>query len=276
MRKFVTKMTHGMRRPAALTGFLVILLIGLLVLLSSWGRRTGQSSLRLACAAGLREPVSEIVAAFEQETGLEVEVRFGGSGELAGQLTLSSSDLYLPADEDYLRPLEKDGRIAAVFDLVMLEPGLVVARGNPLGLESLETLQKEGLRISLADRSAAIGRLTWRFLEESGQLPKLSPQVVVTRPTVNGVVEDVAVGAADAAFAWDRVALNYAEVEWLPLAGLSERRVVASLAVMKSTNDRASALRFARYLADPDRGGRVFARLGYQLARRGEEPSLAE
>lgn len=265
------RLRQCLRRPSVMLGLVMLILGGLLALLWSWGE-TGTSSLRFACAAGLREPVTEIAAAFEKETGLSVEIRLGGSGELAGQLELAKSDLFLPADEVYLQPLRQNGRLREVFRLVVLQPGLVVAKGNPLGLKRLEDLRGNDVRLSLADRSAAIGQVSWRFLEESARLEEFTRRVVVTRPTVNGVVEDVACGAVDATLAWDRVAANFGEVEWLPLDGLSERQKMASVAVMASGDRQEAALRFARYLADPQKGGQVFSRMGFHLAE-GEVPS---
>ncbi|MBC8404607.1 MAG: substrate-binding domain-containing protein, partial [Planctomycetes bacterium] len=41
---------------------------------------------RLACAASMKVPVEQIIADFSAETGIRVEVQYGGSGTLLSQL----------------------------------------------------------------------------------------------------------------------------------------------------------------------------------------------
>lgn len=224
-----------------------------------------RADLQIACAAALRQPMSAVVRRFEEARGVRVALQFGGSGALAGQLEMTGGDLFFPADEDYLGPLERNGRIAESIGVARLTPGLVVASGNPKGLVALRDLGRDGVRVALANKAAAIGKLSWSALEESGSLEMMKDNVVVTKPTVTEVVEDVALGSVDATIAWDAVAALNPSLEWIGIEALWSRRRVAAIAVMASSNKRALASEFARFVADRGQGGRIFESYGFNL-----------
>ena len=206
-----------MKRSVLTIGILLVLLGGAFWWLTNDNDRDGPGSADLLfhCAAGLRKPMSEIARQYEEEFGVKVNLQFGGSGALASQLELAGGDLYLPADQSYIDSAREKGLMEEAIPVALLTAGLVVPKGNPRGLTTLSDLGKEGLKISLAERSASVGRFTWKVLEEEGLLARVNPNVVVTKPTVNAIVEDVATGAVDVSLAWDAVAKNFSEVEWL-------------------------------------------------------------
>ena len=139
----------------------------------------------------------------------------------------------------------------------------MVAEGNAKEVRTLGDLRKEGLRISLGEKSASIGKHTWAVLEEVGLRSVIAPNVVVTKPTVNYVVEDVATGAVDAAIAWDAVARDYDGVEWIAVAEFSQRARRADLGVLKTSGNQERALHFSRYVVAEGGGRVVFDEMGF-------------
>jgi molybdate transport system substrate-binding protein len=226
----------------------------------------GKSPLVVHCAAGLRIPVSEIAREYEREFGVPVHLQFGGSGALESQLAVAGGDLYLPVDDSYIRSTRSKGLVRESIPVASLTAGIVVPKGNPKELHSLGDLGKNGIRLSLADRSAAIGKLTWHVLEQSAALPRLEANVLVTKPTVNNIVEDVATGAVDATIAWDAVTRSFPELEWIAVPEFSAASRAASIGVLASATDPARALHFARFLSSRDRGLPVFGKAGFQVA----------
>ena len=208
-------------------------------------KSASQSSLLVFCAAGLREPVSEIARQYEREFGIPVQLQYGGSGALEAQLELAGGDLFFPADESYIRSAQTKGLVDEVFPVTTLTAGIVVPKGNPKNIRTLADLGREGVRLSMADRSAAIGRVVWPILDLQA---RIASNVVVTKPTVNNVVEDVATGAVDATLAWDEVAGTFPGVEWMPVTEGAPMTVTASLGVLTSAKNREQALHFAKFL----------------------------
>ena len=232
-----------MKRSVFTIGILVVLLGGAFWWLTNDNDRDGPGSADLLfhCAAGLRKPMSEIARQYQEEFGVKVNLQFGGSGALASQLELAGGDLYLPADQSYIDSAREKGLMKEAIPVALLTAGLVVPKGNPRGLTTLSDLGKEGLKISLAERSASVGRFTWKVLEEEGLLARVNPNVVVTKPTVNAIVEDVATGAVDVSLAWDAVAKNFSEVEWLAVPEFLKRAKRASIGILTSSKDAKRA-----------------------------------
>ena len=262
-----------MKRPALVFGILGALLGAALWWLATDDDATepGKEDLLVHCAAGLRRPMSEIARQYEEEFGVKVNLQFGGSGALASQLEVAGGDLYLPADQSYIDSAREKGLLKEAMPVASLTAGMVVPKGNPRGLKELSDLGKEGLKISLAEKSASVGKFTWKVLEKEGLLPKVSPNVVVTKPTVNAIVEDVATGAVDVSLAWDAVAGNFAEVEWIAVPEFSKRAKRASIGVLNSAKDATRALHFARYVTAKDRGRKVFREMGFVVSDEGDE-----
>ena len=262
-----------MKRSVLTIGILLVLLGGAFWWLTNDNDRDGPGSADLLfhCAAGLRKPMSEIARQYEEEFGVKVNLHFGGSGALASQLELAGGDLYLPADQSYIDSAREKGLMEEAIPVALLTAGLVVPKGNPRGLTTLSDLGKEGLKISLAERSASVGRFTWKVLEEEGLLARVNPNVVVTKPTVNAIVEDVATGAVDVSLAWDAVAKNFSEVEWLAVPEFLKRAKRASIGVLTSSKDAKRALHFARYVTARDRGRKVFQEMGFMVPDEGDK-----
>ena len=94
-----------MKRPILILFFLLALLGSALWWLANDRNEIerGKGSLLVHCAAGLRRPMSEISRQYEEEFGIKIILQFGGSGALESQLMVAGGDLYLPADQGYVR-----------------------------------------------------------------------------------------------------------------------------------------------------------------------------
>jgi len=260
-----------MKSPLTILIFLLFVLGGAMFwLVKEEGSTVGdEGGLVLHCAAGFRKPMVEIARRYEEEFGVPVYLQFGGSGALASQLELAGGDLFLPADESYLEPMRARGELLASVELTRLTAGLVVVEGNPKNLRTLQDLGREGVRVSLGDESASIGKYSWEVLEKEGLKSWMGSNVVVTKPTVNHVVEDVATGAVDAAIAWDAVVRDFEGVEWISLAEFADGAKRADLGVLKASQKREAALHFSRYVVAEEGGRAVFEEMGF--ARPGGE-----
>lgn len=262
-----------MKRPLLILAVLLVALGGALwwLVKDERGNEPGKEALLVHCAAGLRKPMTEIARSYEEEFGVRVDLQFGGSGALESQLEVAGGDLYLPADQGYIDSVREKGLLQESISVARLTAVLVVEKGNPEGVKSLSDLGREGLKISLAEKSASVGKFTWSVLEQEGLLSAVEPNVVVTKPTVNAIVEDVATGAVDVALAWDAVAGNFSEVEWIAVPEFSKRAKRASIGVLSSSKDATRALHFARYVSSKDKGRKVFREKGFEVPDEGDE-----
>jgi len=252
--------------------WIVFALLALLVLLGFGLRhhaldpeREARGELMVHCAAGLQNPLRAIAAQYEAASDLHPRIRFNfsGSGALESQIKLVGGDLFIPADASYIERCQAAGVVLDAIPIAGLRAVIVVQKGNPLRLESIDDLKQASLRLSMAEPSAAMGKVVRETLQASGDWAELKPQVIVTKPTVNSVIEDVATRAVDATIAWDAVALAYdQEVDLIrvPLFDVNPRDAM----VGRLKDARMPAAReFMQYLVSEEKGQAIFRAHGF-------------
>lgn len=88
----------------------------------------------IAAASDLQFALAEIAAEFRSETGQEVKLSLGSSGNFARQIRQGAPfDIYLSADEEYVLDLARDGYLqneGALYAIGRIV--LIVPRGSPL------------------------------------------------------------------------------------------------------------------------------------------------
>jgi molybdenum ABC transporter molybdate-binding protein len=221
------------------------------------------NSLIVYCAAGLKKPVAAIAEKYRAETGVEVQLQYGGTGTLLADLRVARrGDLYIAADESSLADARKFDVIREVIPLVRQHPVIAVQKGNPKGIHSLANLFADDVRVALANPEAAsVGKATKAAL--GANYAALAAHAVVTKPTVSEIANDLKLGAVDAAIVWDSTVNTFSGLEAVEVPELSVRIENASAAVLSFTGNSAATLRFARYLAAPEKGGEIFKRSGF-------------
>ncbi len=230
--------------------------------------RTGNRSLLVYCAAGLKTPVAEVAHEYEKAHTGSIRFQYGGSGTLLNNLRQAKAgDLFVAADESYIQQGRSKGLLSKVIPLARQRPVVLVARGNPRGIRTLEDLCRKDTRVVLAaPEAASIGRTIRELLEKAGRWDELEEHVAAFEPTVNDVANDVENGAADAGIVWDSTARQHPQLEVVRLSLFDAATETVSVAVLKSSHQPIEALRFARYLGARHRGLRNFEELGYKLA----------
>ncbi len=215
------------------------------------------------CAAGLKKPVESLAAEYTKETGVEVQIQYGGTATLLSSIrTVRSGDVFIAADTLGIEDGRKYQLLSEVIPIIRQRPVLAVPKGNPKNLRTLEDLKQNNIRFALTNpESAAIGRVTRLVLGEAYE--PLSKCAAVTKPTVTDIATDLQLGTIDAAIVWDSTVAQFAQLESVFLPVLSEKDEEASAAILASTKQSPEALRFSRYLAAPERGGNVFSSMGF-------------
>ncbi len=256
-------------------GSLVVLAVVVVLL---WRRPASpdlptEEGLVLYCAAGILKPVEEIAAAYEQEYGVRVRIEPGGSGTLLSKLRVAPerADLYLAAEESYLREARSMKLVAEVLPVASMHAVIAVPAGNPGGIRKAEDLLREEVSVVLPNPElAAVGRSVQRALRGAGLWEKLEARIHAPQSrvslvgTVNEAAQAVKLEAADAAFIWDATARQFG-LEYIEPSGLSEKAIEQiQIGVSAGTARPTAALHFARYLTAADRGQPVFARNFFQ------------
>lgn len=218
------------------------------------------------CAAGLKPGAERIAKAYEEAYGVQINVQYGGSGTLLSSIRVTKTgDLYLAADESYIDMAKAKGLVAEVQPVAYLTPVIAVKRGNPRQIHSIKDLLRDDVKISVANpESAAIGHITKMMLEQSGEWGAVSKHARVMKPTVNGICNDIKLGAVDAGIVWGSVVAMYKELEPVQVPEWSAYRQTVAMGVLKNSKNPTEALKFMRYFSACDEGLKIIRTLGYE------------
>ena len=249
------------------------------------GRRSGSNSrkpLTLFCAAGIRQPTEQIVAEYEREYGVPIQVQYGGSNTLLGQIEAGGvGDLILVGEDMYAEIACKKGLAREVVPVAVQRPVIAVRKDNPRRIQGLNDLLRADVRVGLCNpEQAAIGRLFKEALGRTGRWRDLDRAVTergVFKPTVTDLANDLKLGTIDASILWDALVRQNPELEAVECPELKSSTARIAMCVLTSVKAPAAALRFARYFASRDRGQPVFASMGYEAVegdRWSESPQL--
>ncbi len=224
------------------------------------------NSLSVYCAAGLKQPVEEIASAYQKEFGTAIHLQYGGTGTLLTDLRVSGKgDLFIAADASSIENARRLDLVRENLPIVRQHPVIAVKAGNPKKIATLEDLFRDDVKTAVANPEAAsIGRSTKEAL--GGKWEALAAHVAVMKPTVTALAADLTVGAVDAAIIWDATVPQFKGLEAVEVPELAEKVETASAAVLASCKQSAAALKFARYLSAPEKGGAVFTRHGFEAA----------
>jgi molybdate transport system substrate-binding protein len=232
-------------------------LLSSFLLVAIWAQAQPQPLL-IAAAADLAPLKSDLTAALTKATGGPVQFSFGGSGMLARQIESGAPyDVYLSANEAFVRELETTGRLregtAAVYALGRL--GLWSKSGKYRQVSDLVGV----VHLALPNPAhAPYGVAARHLLREQGLWSRLEAKIVYGE-NVQQTLQYATSGNADACLtAWSLVR-DKGGILIEPASHPELRQVGAVVAASKR---QAQAARVLAWLAGPQ-GKALLARYGF-------------
>lgn len=228
-------------------------------------------SLDFYCAAGMKLPVEAVVADYEKEYGVKINIIYGGSGTLLNNLEIAQKgDLYLAADFSYINIARDKGLLAEAIPVNQLRAGIAVAKGNPHKIQSIQdVLDKPNLKIGLANPDAAsVGKFTKKVLTQHKYWEAIEKRVKgdgVFTGTVNELTNNLKLNSIDVGIVWDAIASQYPELDFISVKEFDTKPKNTTIGILKLTQNSVQALHFARYLTAKDRGLMHFDKMGFDV-----------
>ncbi len=214
----------------------------------------------------------EAAAAFEKETGIHVELHFGGSGSMLSQMVLSRrGDLYFPGSHDYMaKAIErKVVNSNSVREIAYLIPAINVPRSNPKSIEGLDDLGREGVRLAIANpHSVCVGLYAVEILEKSGLKESIKPNIKAYVESCSRTANIVALKNVDAVIGW-RVfeRWNPKRILTIPLKPKEIPRIASiPIAISTFSHNPRNGQRFIHFL-ESDAGTDIFRKWGYLVTQ---------
>ena len=233
------------------------------------------AELLLYCGAGIRPPAEELAARFERRTGQHVAIDPAGSEILLSRIRISRlGDLFMPGESYYVDQAQQQNLVSRRAVACYFIPTILVAKGNPKSVQSLEDLLRPGVKVAIGNPEACAVGLQTRRIWDKNKLSweDLRKNVVFQSLTVNELGTLVKTGSVDAAIVWDAVAAMYpdsAQAIPIPL----ERNAISTveIAVLTTSKSPEAAADFLRFATSAD-GREIFRKHKYSVELPGSSP----
>jgi molybdate transport system substrate-binding protein len=196
---------------------------------------------------------------------------FAGSNQLQLQIERGApADVFASASPAEGRALFREGRCSRPVTFATNVLVLITPRANPARLRSVFGLRTGRHRIAVGTAGVPIGAYTRAVLRRMGLTSILRTNTVSLEPNVNSIIAKVALGSADAGFAyfsdWRTAAARLHRID-LPRRTQPPVRY-QMCAVRRPGADTAGANRFMRRVMS-SRGRSILRRAGFGLPPRG-------
>lgn len=169
---------------------------------ASCSSATDESELNIHVAASLSAVFEKMGDEFaSQFPDVTIRFNFAGSSTLVTQIQEGApADVVVMADSVNMDKLVSSGDVNAgdVGDLARNELAILVGKGNPLGITSLDDLTRRDLRVVLCDKAQPCGRYASQMLESA----RVDLTPASGEASAATVVSRVANGEADAGIAY--------------------------------------------------------------------------
>ncbi|MCX5689266.1 MAG: molybdate ABC transporter substrate-binding protein [Planctomycetota bacterium] len=238
------------------------------------------SSLRVFAASSLLGVMREMEAAYEsQHPGINLEFSFAGSNQLRTQLEQGArADVYLSADRRNMdaAAASKVVSLSTIATIAFNRLAVIVPRENRQKLSSLADIARPGLKILVADKAVPAGSYALKMLEQARAAADLGEtfvkgveaNIVSREENVAGVVAKVALGEADAGFAYasDAAGPNKEKLTVLTIPDALSPRAEYVGAVVATSTQVEEARGFLMFVVS-ERGGEILVKGGFESPR---------
>jgi molybdate transport system substrate-binding protein len=221
------------------------------------------TSIFVYSGAGLKKPMSDIGAAFTEKYGIGVDYNFAGSGNLISQMELTrKGDVFIPGGTPDYRIAQDKGLVEEPEYVAYHVPVIVVQKGNPLNITSVDDFTRPGLKIALGGAdTTAIGRACDKLFQKHGILEDVEKNVVLRGATINEVVVAMNMGTADAAI----ISIDLVNPDTMDVIDLPQEdglTLIIPIGLTTFTTQPDAAREFVEFVTS-DEGKAIFAKHGF-------------
>lgn len=230
---------------------------------SSASESQKQTTLEVYAASSLATPFADAGIAFEKEhPHVKVKFNLGASSDLARFVQEGApADVFASADSKNMDKVESKDLLdskSVIFATNYLE--IIVEKGNPLKITSLQDLAQPDLIFVTTDPEVPIGKYTEEVLKKAGVT--VTPDSLESN--VKGIMLKVASGEADAGIVYhSEVVASDGQVEGVEIP--SEFNIVAEypIGIVKNSPNKKDAQDFIDFLLSPE-GQALLIKYGFK------------
>ncbi len=219
-----------------------VLVLAALILVCGCSRRQPSrepaAELRILCGSSMATPGQTIAELFRTNHQAQVMVDLGGSETLLPKILAGApADIFICHDP-FEQKLKESGDWTGSVVVGVLQPVLLVRRGNPHQIRSLTDLARTGLKIGIGDpRYSTCSELFIQRLDEKGIREQVMNQVVLQGRTHAEIANGLILGPLDVAVVWNFIARLYQDkVQLAPITEQYPEIKVTVVGLKRSSN----------------------------------------
>ena len=272
-----------MRRCMTLLGLVATGLVASAALgvFGACSKKRDSNEVLVLCGGSMRGVLERIKKEYEQTPSDVIVATYGGSGDLCAQIRETGrGDIYICHDP-FMPWAEERGLISDWDTVASLRLVIIVPKGNPKGVKSLEDLARPGFRLGIGNRRfSTSGQIVKHMMSTIPYGKRILANVRVETKGHQQRCNDVVLGTIDGSIVWDAVAHLYRDrLEIIPISMkhvdaitsatykmVDVRHVKVTAGIIAGAEMRPATRRFYDYLQGE--GRKVFAEMGFSPPER--------
>jgi molybdate transport system substrate-binding protein len=222
-----------------------------------------QENLLVYSGAGLKAPMQEIGQVFTQKYGIDIQYNYGGSGMLISQMNLTKKgDVFITGSTVEFNMAKNQGLVDTSQLVGYHVPVIVVQKGNPKNIQTIEDFAQSGLKVALGDVNAtAIGKAGAKMFNKYNISAAVEKNVITRTPTINELTVIMNTGQADASIlTLDQV--NKEKMDVISIPTKDNVVLIIPVGITTFTKNSGNAQKFADFVAS-DEGKAIFVKHGF-------------
>jgi molybdate transport system substrate-binding protein len=253
--------------------FFCLVILAAVCISSEAGSFAGNEKILVFCGAASKPAMEEAAEIFQKQTGIKVDLNFGGSGTMLSQMKMARrGDVYIPGSPDYMVKAEREGLVdpKSIKILTFLVPAIGVQTGNPKGIKSLEDLAKPGIKVGIGNpESVCVGLYAVELLQKNKLLRDVSKNIVTHASSCAATEALIAMKKVDAVIGWEVFSnWNPGKIETIFLkASEIPRLAYIPAGISTYATNSVAAQKFIDFLALGE-GRKIFAKWGYAVTEK--------
>lgn len=269
--RHVKKRSTVWKRSAVLLSLLLIFCIMSCTKDNSGGNagKNKTDSIFVLSGAGLKCVLDPVAEEFTKETGIKVKYSYLCSAMVLTNLELTrKGDVFVPGSKYYFNIAREKGLVDEEHMAIggYMVPCIIVQKGNPKNIQSLDDLLKPGMRLGVGDFEAMpVGRLARVMLKRAGIFNEFMKNVVVVGGTAPKLCLPVCMNSIDAAINFIPTAKTFSHC--LDIVLIDKERVMYStfpVALTKYSKNKKKAKKYFDFVQS-EKGEKIFAEHGFGL-----------
>lgn len=235
---------------------------------------TTEKNLLVFAGAASQPPLELAAKAFEQKTGVKVDMVFGGSGYVLTQMKLGKKgDLYFPGSSDFMETAKKDGVVYPETEqkIVYLVNSINVQKGNPKNIQTLKDLTRPGIKVAIANpEGVCVGLYAVEIIEKAftpEEKQAFRNNIVNYTESCEKTATAISLKTVDAVIGWS--VFQYWDPEKIETVKLKPSEILRigyiPIAISKYTENRELAQQFIDFLQSEE-GKAAFKKYQYFMA----------